>query len=293
MISAPANSGTSAAQSRRSTREVLTQAIEKLASCGIATPSDDARRLLTHALNCSASTLPLIEAIDEHQNAAFDGLIAQRARRLPVSYITGFRDFFKHRFVVSADVLDPRPESETLVDAALAATPCEQSGYVLDLGVGSGCLLLSVLAERPLLTGVGTDISAAALDIARQNAQNLGLDDRTDYIQCDWTSGVHGYFNLILCNPPYISKEDAKRLAPEISWEPIIALTPGGDGLAAYRALARECRAVLTSDGVAFFEFGCGQGRDVATIFEEAGWKTTLRPDLDGRDRVLEARLAM
>jgi release factor glutamine methyltransferase len=190
---------------------------------------------------------------------------------------------------VTPDVLDPRPETEVLVAAALEA------GFrrVLDLGVGSGAILLSLLADRAEATGVGTDLSAAALAVAQANADALGVAARVGFQQADWFSGLVGQFDLIVSNPPYIAEDEMSGLAPEVrDWEPWLALTPGGDGLAAYRAIAAGVGAHLAPGGRVILEIGPTQGAAVAALLAEAGLEgVAVRPDLDGRDRIVAAWL--
>ncbi|MFY0691181.1 MAG: peptide chain release factor N(5)-glutamine methyltransferase [Paracoccaceae bacterium] len=266
-------------------REVLTAGAHRLRAAGVADPGRDARLLLDHVLGGQSAFL---DGITEDQMEAYDAALSRRERREPVSHITGERAFWKSSFKVSADVLDPRPETETLIAAALEA-PFER---VLDLGTGSGCILLSLLADRPEATGVGVDLSEAALRIARQNADRTGTSERASFLKSDWWDAVSGKFDLIVSNPPYIREAVMADLASEVrDWEPRLALTPGGDGLDAYRTLAARAKAFLTGGGRVLVEIGHDQGQAVSDLFREAGFSRveTLR-DLDGRDRVIRAR---
>ncbi|WP_299815124.1 peptide chain release factor N(5)-glutamine methyltransferase [uncultured Jannaschia sp.] len=212
------------------------------------------------------------------------GWIARRAAREPVSHILGRRAFWNHEFRVTADVLDPRPETETLVEQALAAP----FARVLDLGTGSGCILLSLLAERPAATGLGTDLSEAALDVARENAAALGLADRAAFRRADWLAGVEGRFDLVVSNPPYIAEAELPALAPELGFEPALALSPGGDGLDAYRTIARDAPERLTPGGRLMVEIGPTQADAVSALFAGAGLTDiAVCRDLAGRDRVV------
>lgn len=227
----------------------------------------------------------LWRATPDEDSAAFLAKIEKRALRMPLSHVLGYRDFYKHRFIVTSDVLDPRPDTETLVDVALQA----QFTRVLDLGTGSGCILLSLLGERPAATGVGTDVSQAALDIAAQNAAALDLTPRATYVKSDWFSNVQGSFDLIVSNPPYIAAAEMNDLQHEVRlFEPTGALTDGADGLSAYRIIARDAADYLTPNGLLIFEIGPTQGAAVTVMLENAGF-TDLQviPDLDGRDRVV------
>ncbi|NNK77659.1 MAG: peptide chain release factor N(5)-glutamine methyltransferase [Litoreibacter sp.] len=265
-----------------SIREVLTAGAHRLRAAGVADPGRDARLLLDHVLGGQSA---FHDGISEQQEAAYEAALLRRENREPVSHITGERAFWRHSFRVTGDVLDPRPETETLIAAALEA-PFER---VLDLGTGSGCILISLLAERQGAAGVGVDICEAALKIARQNADRIGVADRATFLQSDWWEKVSGKFDLIVSNPPYIKEAVLAELAPEVrDWEPTLALTPGGDGLAAYRVLAGRVQEFLSEAGRVLVEIGHDQGADVSELFRKAGFARveTLR-DLDGRDRVV------
>ena len=211
--------------------------------------------------------------------------IARRTRREPVSHILGRRSFWTNEFRVTADVLDPRPETETLVERALDAP----FARVLDLGTGSGCILLSLLSERAAATGLGVDLLEAALDVARDNAAALGLTDRAAFRRGDWLAGIDATFDLVVSNPPYIAAAELSGLAAEVrDWEPALALSPGGDGLDAYRAIARDVAARLSDGGRVLVEIGPTQGAAVVALFEAGGLANiAVHPDLDGRDRVV------
>lgn len=270
--------------------EALRAGLARLAAAAIEGAPRDARRLLAHALGIAPDrlTLHLADAITPAQAAAFDLAIAARAARQPVSQIVGERLFWGRAFRVSRDTLDPRPETETLIEAALA----EPFARVLDLGTGTGCILLTCLAERPQATGLGVDLSAAALDVAQDNARRLDLAARAEFRLSDWFAAVTGRFDLILSNPPYIAADEMPGLAPEVrDWEPHLALTPGGDGLNAYRALAAGAPAHLAPGGRLMVEIGPTQGAAVAALFAQAGLcDLRVLPDMDGRDRVVAAR---
>ncbi len=220
----------------------------------------------------------------------FADWIARRSAREPVSHILGRRAFWNHEFRVTGDVLDPRPETETLVEHALAA-PFDR---VLDLGTGSGCVLLSLLAERPEASGLGTDLSKAALDVARGNAVALGLAERAAFRQADWLTGIDETFDLVVANPPYIAAAEMPGLAPELRrWEPGLALSPGGDGLDAYRTITRDVPAHLGPGGRLMVEIGATQAAAVTALFAAAGLTNIgVQPDLDGRDRVVSGEKA-
>lgn len=267
--------------------EALRQAAARLAQAGVADAAGDARLLLAHALHLPRHhlTAALSAPLPAEALRRFDAAVAARAARQPVSQILGRRAFWKHDFHVTPDTLDPRPETETLVEAALA----RPFASVLDLGTGTGAILLSLLAERPGARGTGTDISAPALVVARGNAARLGV--RADFIHSDWFSAVSGGFDLIVSNPPYIALAEMAALAPEVrDWEPRGALTDEGDGLSAYRAIAAGAPAHLNPGGWLMVEIGPTQGAEVAALMAAAGLRQPrILPDLGGRDRVVMA----
>lgn len=272
--------------------EALRAAIPRLAAAGIPDAPRDARALLAHAAGIAPDrlTLHLADPLSPEAAAAFEAAITRRAGRDPVSHITGARLFWGRSFRVTPDTLDPRPETEILVAAALS----EPFFKLLDLGTGTGCILLSCLADRPLARGLGTDIHPATLAVAEANARDLGLSDRAEFLASDWLAAVPGRFDLILSNPPYIAEDEMPDLAPEVLREPRRALTPGGDGLNAYRAIARGTPARLMPGGRLIVEIGPTQGQAVAALFAAQGLtELAILPDLDGRDRVVAARKAM
>lgn len=213
-----------------------------------------------------------------------DALI-KRAAGMPVSKIIGQRDFWKRSFKVTPDVLDPRPDTETLVEAALTV-PFER---VLDLGTGSGCILISLLDERPAATGLGADISEAALTVARENACQT---PNAQFQRSDWFTEVTGQFDLIVSNPPYVTLPEWQDLDREVrEHDPRLALTDEGDGLAAYRIITAEAPRYLAPKGHVMVEIGHAQGADVAQLFAEAGLTDVkVLPDMNGKDRVVTGR---
>lgn len=270
-------------------RSRLQDATDRLIKAGVPDAAGDARRLMRAALDVQAVDLParLDDAMDRAHRRTFELFILQRVARKPVSKILHRRSFWKWNFYITDDVLDPRPDTETLVEAALA----QPFTRVLDLGTGSGCILLSLLGERPDAIGTGTDISEAALNIARLNAAPQGLTSRAAFLQSDWFSRVTGTFDLIVSNPPYIAEAEMACLDAEVrDHDPRIALTPGGDGLDAYRAIAGGVAAHLSPGGCLLVEIGPTQGRAVTDLLAAAGLKNIhILPDLDGRDRVVAA----
>ena len=218
--------------------------------------------------------------------AAFAEMVERRLTHEPVAYIVGYRDFWTIRLAVGPGALIPRPDSETLIEAAI--DHCGSSGprTILDLGTGPGTLLLAALAEWPSATGVGVDASAAALDYARANAAALGLDGRAAFRCGDWGTGIEGVFDLILCNPPYIA--DSEELMPDVAdHEPAGALFAGADGLDDYRRILPDLSRLLAPGGAAILEIGATQAISVAALAEAAGFTVGLRRDLGGRDRAL------
>lgn len=268
--------------------DLLADAVRRLAAAGVEEPARDARHLLRAAVGLEPAALSAaLGAVPDAEEAArFAGLVARRLRREPVAQILGRRTFWGREFEVTADVLDPRPETETLIAAALALGP---KARVLDLGTGTGCLLLTLLAEWPRARGLGVEASAPARAVALRNAVRLGLSDRAEIVAGDWLAGVAGPFDLVVANPPYIPEAEVAALAPEVAaWEPRAALTPGGDGLGAFRAIAAGVAVVLAPGGALLVEFGMGQGAAVEAIFAAAGLRGgRLLPDLSGRPRAL------
>ena len=270
--------------------QAMAAATARLRAAGVPDPARDARALLAHAAQVDAARVTLIAPEDIAPDIAerYDQLISLRAVRVPVSHLIGKRAFYGRDFNVSKDVLDPRPESETLIEAALS----EGFADVLDLGTGSGCLLVTLLAERTTASGIGVDLSEAACLQASANAVMHALADRARIVQGDWFEPVEGRFDLIVSNPPYLASDEMDDVAPELrDYEPRMALTDEGDGLSAYRVIAETAGSYLTSLGRVICEFGWTQGDAVAEIFDNHGWgDVRLLADLDGRMRVLVAQ---
>jgi len=271
--------------------QAMAAAAARLRAAGVDDPARDARVLLAHAARIEAARVTLIAPEDLEPEIAerYEQLISLRAIRVPVSHLVGEREFYGRRFKVSGDVLDPRPETETLIEAALA----DPFSRVLDLGVGSGCILVTLLAERSEATGLGVDISEAACLQASANAVLHRVQARAEIEQSDWFSNVAGRFDLIVSNPPYIAAGEMAGLADEVRrHEPALALTDGGDGLGAYRAIAAHVAGHLEPGGRLLVEIGPTQAEAVAAILSAAGLSDTgVVQDLDGRDRVVCAWL--
>lgn len=269
---------------------LLAAATRALTQAGIPDAGRDARRLLAHALNVPAGrlTLFLSEAVAPDKAASFNALITRRAAREPVSHLTGRRHFYGRDFLVTRDVLDPRPETEILIEAALSAP----FATVLDLGTGSGCILLTLLCESEQAAGLGTDLSAKALDVAFWNRNALRLESRAALASGSWYEALTKdapRFDLIVSNPPYIAAPEMPDLAPEVrDHEPRMALTDEGDGLGAYRIIAAGAPRHLAPHGRLLVEIGPTQGAAVSALFAAAGLgNIAVLGDFDGRDRVV------
>jgi release factor glutamine methyltransferase len=264
----------------------------------IAAPELDARLLLCHAtgLTHEAYVAALNDALAPDAAARFGASIERRLVGEPVSRIVGIREFYGRSFRIDASTLDPRPDTETLVEAALGLVDREAPLSILDLGTGSGCILVTLLAELPRASGVGVDVSQGALEQARANADALGVGNRVSFAASDWLEAVEGRFDLVVANPPYLSAADMAALSPEVrDHDPGPALDGGPDGLSAYRRIVPGLRKALHPGGFALFEVGSGQAQAVLRLLAEAGldvgegWH--LWRDLAGRPRVVGARL--
>lgn len=269
--------------------EALRAAIPRLTAAGIDSAPRDARLLLAHAMGIAADrlTLHLPDPLTDPAQAAFDAAIAARLTRQPVAQIIGQRLFWGRSFKVTQDTLDPRPETEILVAEALSRPFLK----ILDLGTGTGCILLSCLADMPMASGTGSDLSAKALAVAQENATRLHLAARAKFLQSDWLKAIPGRFDLIVSNPPYIAAAEMPQLAADVlQWEPHSALTPGGDGLDAYRVIAQQAPSRLLNGGRLLLEIGPTQGPAVSALLAAQGLhRIRILQDLDGRDRVVAA----
>jgi len=250
--------------------------------------------LLAHALGCNRlDLLTRTELPTEAQKKRFHSMTAQRANREPIAYITGYQPFWNHDFLVSSQTLIPRQDTETLLEVTLRRMP--ERGNVLDLGTGSGCILLSLLAERPAITGLGLDFSPEALEIAGQNARNMGLAKRCSFIESDWFSEVKDkkeHFTTIVANPPYIPSIDVGELMADVrNFEPKLSLDGGRDGLTCYRTIISNAPDFLDDGGLLAVEVGVLQSNDVAALFEASGLKAIeISRDLPGVERVVSGK---
>ncbi len=267
---------------------------------GLDEPRLSAEILLAHALRCPRIQLytRFDNVPDETVLAQFRDTVRRAAQHVPIAYLVGFREFFSLEFEVTADVLIPRPETETLVDRAIGRCRGSQgTPSILDLGTGSGCIIVTILANCTRATGVATDISAGALDVARRNAGRHEVADRIRFVEAADLSlspdvVPQGGFDLIVSNPPYVSEADMATLPPNVrDHEPTIALTPGGDGLALFRVIASGATSLLKADGAVLVEIGAGQRDDVAAVFAGGGalvHSGTFRAPSDPHDRVMQ-----
>ena len=273
--------------------EALRDGASLLVAAGIDNPRLEARLLLAHALGCEPIALirDLTAPID---TGAYDALLRRRASHEPLAYLVGRREFWSLDLAVSPATLIPRPDSETLVEAALAAWggrpgPCR----VLDLGTGTGCLLLAILHDVPGACGVGVDRVAAATALAAANAARIGLADRAYFVTGDWANAINGPFDLIVSNPPYIPTREIDILMPEVGrHEPALALDGGADGMEAYRTIIPTLAGLLAPDGTAVLELGLGQDGPVGELARTCGFTAAFRADLSGIARAIVLRSA-
>ena len=269
-----------------------TAAKERLKDAGIDQPAIDARLMLEVAADVTRTDIITdpYRMLTAEQWATLDDYLSRRERREPVSHIIGRKGFWKILLQVNKNVLTPRPETEVIVDEVLKAFPESMPFNMLDLGVGSGTILLAILAERPAAKGLGIDVSEEALAVARENAANLDLNTRTALLRGDWTAGLgDAGFDLVVSNPPYIASHIIETLEPEVrDHEPRLALDGGPDGLDAYRHLAPEILRVLKPGGMFAVEIGYDQSADVEALFRQAGaGNVRTIKDLSTHDRVV------
>ncbi len=271
--------------------QALLAATRILTEAGVPDAARDARKLFAYASGVEAwrLSLTLPEPVPHDVQHRFDALIKRRANREPVSHLIGTREFYGRVFEVSPDVLDPRPETETLIETALRTN----FSRVLDLGTGSGCIVVTLLAEMPQAVGVGGDLSAPALDVAARNAERHGVSDRVSFVQSDWMNAIPQPFDLIVSNPPYIAASEMDDLSPEVQkWEPRMALTDEADGLSAYRAIITHAVPALIPGGTLIVEIGPTQGAAVSRLMRDVDLRNvSVVPDLDGRDRVVQGQM--
>ena len=280
-----------------SVSEALHHVVQSFRTGGVEEAEADARVLIGHALHLDRARLiaQSDRILEAREVTVISALATRRLRREPVSRIVGQKEFWSLPISVTPDVLVPRPETETVVEAALDFVI--RSGLrleklrVLDIGTGSGVLLLALLNELKNAVGTGTDVNSAALDVARANAARCRLDSRCNFVVCNIATGVEGPFDLIVSNPPYIAHDEIETLAPEVrDYDPQVALDGGQDGLNAYRSIAADAKRILAPGGRLFVELGAGQDEQVRALFTKAGLSPGIpRKDLAGIPRVLGA----
>ena len=268
--------------------ERLFQATAVLAASGVDEPRREARLLLCHAAGLDATGL-LRRIAADLPVPGFEDLVARRAAREPLAFITGVQPFWSFSVAVAPDTLIPRADSETLIEAAKQLCPVASVRRVLDLGTGTGCLLFAALAEFPQAWGVGVDRSPRAAGLARHNGAALGLSDRAAIVCADWAAALAGRFDLVLCNPPYVQTGELAALMPEVArYEPRAALDGGADGLGAYRSVVAALPGLLAPGGCAILELGAGQADAVAALARTSGLQPGApHADLAGIPRAL------
>ncbi len=272
-----------------------TAARARLKEGGIESPAIDARLMLEVAAGATRTEIITdpYRVLTAEQIETLNSYLGRRIAREPVSHILGRKGFWKIMLNVTPDVLTPRPDTETLVEAALREWPEHEPRTVLDLGVGSGAIILAILAERPAAKGLGIDVSEEALAVARENAANLGLENRIALLRGDWTAGLgEATFDMVVSNPPYIPTHDIDTLEPEVrDHEPRLALDGGADGLDAYRILAPDILRVLKPGGRFLVEIGFDQSAAVEPLFRQAGAiEVATLKDLSDLHRVVWGR---
>lgn len=268
--------------------------VDRLAAAQVDNPRLDAKLLMAEALRVDPGWLfnHIDDPLDLPQIARIEALVRRRCDREPISLILGRREFWSLDFRVTADTLAPRADSETVIEAALALIPDRTAKLsLLDLGTGTGCLLLALLSELPNASGIGVDRSPAALAVASDNAARLGLAARTRWVESDWCAAIEGRFDVILANPPYIASAEIDGLAPEVAhYEPRSALDGGVDGLDDYRTLSAQLPSRLAENGIALLEVGVGQASGVAQLLVAGGLAIrSIRRDLNGIERCVAA----
>ncbi|MDG1286496.1 MAG: peptide chain release factor N(5)-glutamine methyltransferase [Rickettsiales bacterium] len=256
-------------------RMISAKAVKRLLDAGCESPQREAQMIFEHV---------------QGDEARFEELLKRREAREPLSQILGERGFWEHDFIVNEHVLTPRPDSEVLIEEALKCLPNKEKPYrFLDLGTGSGCLILTLLHEFPNASAVAVDKSPEALAVANRNAQKLGFQNRVEFQQADWAESLTEGFDLVISNPPYIPMHSYEGLMPEVrDHEPIMALVGGEDGLEFYRTISAQAPAILQQGGWLIFEVGIGQTDQVAALAEQNGFDLhKIRKDYGGIERAV------
>ena len=272
-------------------KEIQRKLCNNFSIIGIETPELDARIILKEVLSLDDKDLILKESLDI-SNEMIEKIIAIESRRLngePISKIFKKRDFYNSTFLISNDVLDPRPETELIVEIANNYIDKNEVKNILDLGTGSGCILLSILKENKMINGLGIDLSKDAISIAKQNSKKLNLETQSNFLISNWMSSVNYKYDLVVSNPPYIASEDIKKLSKSVKiYDPILSLDGGDDGLNSYRLIASDLKRVVSKDALIIIEIGYNQSLQVIEIFKKNNFKLMKKyNDINGLDRVL------
>ena len=272
-------------------KEIQRKLCNNFSIIGIETPELDARIILKEVLSLDDKDLILKESLDI-SNEMIEKIIAIESRRLngePISKIFKKRDFYNSTFLISNDVLDPRPETELIVEIANNYINKNEVKNILDLGTGSGCILLSILKENKMINGLGIDLSKDAISIAKQNSKKLNLETQSNFLVSNWMSSVNYKYDLVVSNPPYIASEDIKKLSKSVKiYDPILSLDGGDDGLNSYRLIASDLKRVVSKNALIIIEIGYNQSLQVIEIFKKNNFKLMKKyNDINGLDRVL------
>lgn len=272
-------------------KEIQRKLCNNFSIIGIETPELDARIILKEVLSLDDKDLILKESLDI-PNELIEKIIAIESRRLngePISKIFKKRDFYNSTFLISNDVLDPRPETELIVEIANNFIDKNEVKNILDLGTGSGCILLSILKENKMINGLGIDLSKDAISIAKQNSKKLNLETQSNFLISNWMSSVNYKYDLVVSNPPYIASEDIKKLSKSVKiYDPILSLDGGDDGLNSYRLIASDLKRIVSKNALIIIEIGYNQSLQVIEIFKKNNFKLMKKyNDINGLDRVL------
>ena len=274
---------------------ILNQIQKKLSNnfstIGIETPELDARIILKEVLSLDDKDLILKESLDisDETIKKINAIELRRLNGEPISKIFKKRDFYKSTFVISNDVLDPRPETELIVEIANNYINKSKVKNILDLGTGTGCILLSILKENKMINGLGIDLSKEAISIAKRNSKKLHLETQSDFLVSNWMSSVNYKYDLVVSNPPYISSGDINKLSKSVKiYDPILSLDGGDDGLNSYRLIASDLKRIISKNALIIIEIGCNQSLQVIEIFKKNDFKFIKKyNDINGLDRVL------
>ena len=272
-------------------KEIQRKLCNNFSIFGIETPELDARIILKEVLSLDDKDLILKDSLDI-PDEMIEEIIAIESRRLngePISKIFKKRDFYNSTFLISNDVLDPRPETELIVEIANNYINKNEVKNILDLGTGSGCILLSILKENKMINGLGIDLSKDAINIAKQNSKKLNLETQSNFLISNWMSSLNYKYDLVVSNPPYIASDDIKKLSKSVKfYDPILSLDGGDDGLNSYRLIASDLKRVVSKNALIIIEIGYNQSLQVIEIFKKNNFKLMKKyNDINGLDRVL------